>query len=266
MKTLKYQFNIIYIRDLLNKYMINMTPQECEQSLISCQNLSYSSPKRREFGLYVNSGNSAIAFLLLLGDSTKVISRNALPGFLDIYYLSTESISFLSTLSQSILSKKGWFLISAKHWLPNLLFPTLCSNFLIRSTAETEKWGGYTGLFKAISRIKLLWPWEPNGGFPDSISKRRIPRVHKSIFLSYGCYNTISGAKYWGVPRNTLSLSSLLTNCLAKPKSDNFIWQSSPIRIFSGFKSRYIDFCSSCKYCNPNTTLQIFNLSISFGI
>lgn len=77
------------------------------------QNLVISSAKRREFGLYVNSGNSAIGFLLFLGDSTIVLSLKALSGFLEMYPFSGGSNYFLNIFSQSIVSKNGCAFSSA---------------------------------------------------------------------------------------------------------------------------------------------------------
>jgi len=80
------------------------------------------------------------------------------------------------------------------------------------------------------------------GGLPVYSSYRRIPRLHQSTAALWPCYLIISGAMYSGVPQTEYvsSLSSNSIPSLDRPKSVNFKWPFLPIKIFSGFMSRYI--------------------------
>lgn len=71
--------------------------------------------------------------------------------------------------------------------------------------------------------------------------------------LSYPLFLTIYGAKYKIVPFISKYMSSSSSYFAATPKSASFGYPSQKIKIFYGFKSRYITF-SACKLYNPKTT------------
>ena len=73
----------------------------------------------------------------------------------------------------------------------------------------------------------------------------------------------ISGDKYSAVPTKVLDMSSSFSNDLQSPKSINLTFPSLESNIFSGFKSRYLIFKTSCACLIASTTYAKMNLVVT---
>ena len=88
---------------------------------------------------------------------------------------------------------------------------------------------------------------------PESISKRRIPKLNQSTELLYILFCIISGAMYSSVPQKVSVLRKVSIDLLVgvdaipffwgcytllRPKSVMRRYPSESIRMFSGFRSR----------------------------